>query len=142
MYQRIKELFFKYKEVISYLFFGVLTTAVDFLSYLLFTRVLSMGDELSNIIAQVVAIIFAFVTNKLFVFEDKTDSKEKLFGQFLKFVSLRTATLILNAALFRLLAVALGIHDIIAKALVSVLVIILNYVFSKLIVFKSKEKKK
>ena len=142
MYQRIKELFFKYKEVISYLFFGVLTTAVDFLSYLLFTRVLSMGDELSNIIAQVVAIIIAFVTNKLFVFEDKTDSKEKLFGQFLKFVSLRTATLILNAALFRLLAVALGIHDIIAKALVSVLVIILNYVFSKLIVFKSKEKKK
>lgn len=142
MYQRIKELFFKYKEVISYLFFGVLTTAVDFLSYLLFTRILSMGDELSNIIAQVVAIIFAFVTNKLFVFEDKTDSKEKLFGQFLKFVSLRTATLILNAALFRLLAVALGIHDIIAKALVSVLVIILNYVFSKLIVFKSKEKKK
>ena len=142
MYQRIKELFFKYKEVISYLFFGVLTTAVDFLSYLLFTRVLSMGDELSNIIAQVVAILFAVVTNKLFVVVDKTDSKEKLFGQFLKFVSLRTATLILNAALFRLLAVALGIHDIIAKALVSVLVIILNYVFSKLIVFKSKEKKK
>lgn len=142
MYQRIKELFFKYKEVISYLFFGVLTTAVDFLSYLLFTRVLSMGDELSNIIAQVVAIIFAFVTNKLFVFEDKTDSREKLFGQFLKFVSLRMATLILNAALFRLLAVALGIHDIVAKALVSVLVIILNYVFSKLIVFRSKEKKK
>ena len=140
MITKIKELFLKYKEVISYIFFGVLTTAVDFVSYWFFTRMLHLDESLSNVLSQVVAILFAYVTNKLFVFEDKTNSLKMLIVQFAKFVSFRLVTLVLNTALFFLMHDICKINDIVTKASVSVIVIILNYVFSKLFVFKKGDK--
>ncbi|MBQ4116484.1 MAG: GtrA family protein [Clostridia bacterium] len=140
MINKIKDLLIKYKEVISYLFFGVLTTAVDFVSYYILTRFLSLDEGFSNVLAQFLAIIFAYVTNKLFVFEDKTNTIKSLIIQFGKFFSLRLVTLVLNTVLFVIMIDKMGINDIVTKAIVSVIVIILNYVFSKLIVFKAKEK--
>lgn len=140
MINKIKDLLIKYKEVISYLFFGVLTTAVDFVSYYILTRLLSLDEGFSNVLAQFLAIVFAYVTNKLFVFEDKTNTIKSLIIQFGKFFSLRLVTLVINTVLFIIMIDKLGINDMITKAIVSVIVIILNYVFSKLIVFKAKEK--
>lgn len=142
MIQKIKELLIKHKEKISYLFFGVLTTAVDFVTYFILTRFLLLNEDLSNVISQILAILFAYVTNKIFVFEDKTDNFKELIIQFSKFCSLRLVTLILNSVMFTLMNQKLGINDIVTKVIVSVIVIILNYVFSKLIVFKTKEKQK
>lgn len=142
MIQKIKELLIKHKEKISYLFFGVLTTAVDFVTYFILTRILLLNEDLSNVISQILAILFAYVTNKIFVFEDKTDNFKELIIQFSKFCSLRLVTLILNSVMFTLMNQKLGINDIVTKVIVSVIVIILNYVFSKLIVFKTKEKQK
>ena len=138
--QKIKDLLLKYKEVISYLFFGVLTTAVDFVSYYILTRVFRLDEGVSNVLAQFFAILFAYVTNKLFVFEDKTNDFKSLIIQFGKFFSLRLVTLVLNSVMFIIMIDKLGINDIVTKVIVSVIVIILNYVFSKLIVFKGKEK--
>lgn len=140
MIKTIKDLLIKYKEIISYLFFGVLTTAVDFVSYYILTRFLHLDEGFSNVLAQFLAIVFAYVTNKLFVFEDKSNGFKSLVIQFGKFFSLRLVTLVLNSILFIVMIDKMGINDIITKAIVSVIVIILNYVFSKLIVFKSKEK--
>ena len=140
MIQKTRDLLIKYKEVISYLFFGVLTTAVDFVSYYILTRFLSLDEGFSNVLAQFLAIIFAYVTNKLFVFEDKTNTIKSLIIQFGKFFSLRLVTLVLNTVLFVIMIDKMGINDIVTKAIVSVIVIILNYVFSKLIIFKAKEK--
>lgn len=133
---KIKELFKTHREIISYIFFGALTTFVDFATYIVLTRFLSLNEDLSNVISQAVAIIFAFIVNKLFVFEDKENNVKAVMGQFLKFTSLRLTTLFLNSALFFVMTELININDIITKALVSVIVIILNYIFSKLLVFK------
>ena len=140
MIKKIKDLLIIYKEIISYLFFGVLTTAVDFVSYYILTRFLNSDEGFSNVLAQFLAILFAYVTNKLFVFEDKTNNFKSLLIQFGKFFSLRLVTLVLNSVMFIVMIDKLGINDIVTKVIVSVIVIILNYVFSKLIVFKGKEK--
>ena len=133
---KLKELFKTHREIISYIFFGALTTFVDFATYIVLTRFLSLNEDLSNVISQAVAIIFAFIVNKLFVFEDKENNVKAVMGQFLKFTSLRLTTLFLNSALFFVMTELININDIITKALVSVIVIILNYIFSKLLVFK------
>ena len=142
MVESVKNLIKKYKEVISYLFFGVLTTAVDFVSYYALTRILLLDEGLSNVIAQLVAIIFAYITNKLYVFEDKSRDLKTLALQFGKFFSCRLVTLLINALMFKVMIDYMNIHDMVTKAIVSVVVIILNYVFSKLLVFTKKGKEK
>ena len=140
MIEKIKELYAKHKEIIVYVIFGVLTTAVDFATYILLTRLFSMNEDASNVIAQIVAIIFAFFTNKLYVFNDKSMKMRDVLSQFAKFASVRLVTLVLNSGLFFVMN-KMGINDIITKAVVSVIVIILNYIFSKLIVFRKKADK-
>ena len=139
MSQKIKALYTKYREAVIYIIFGVLTTAVDFVTYILLTRLNVFDENVSNVISQAAAILFAFVTNKIFVFNDKTNGIKELTLQLFKFVSLRLITLGLNSILFYFMIDMLKINDIITKALVSVIVIILNYVFSKLIVFTKKK---
>ena len=133
---KIKELFKTHREIISYIIFGALTTFVDFATYITLTRFLSLNEDLSNVISQAVAIIFAFIVNKIFVFEDRENNLKAVIYQFAKFTSLRLTTLFLNSALFFVMTELININDIVTKALVSVVVIILNYIFSKLLVFK------
>lgn len=139
MIEKAKELYLRHREMISYLFFGALTTAVDFVSYYALTRFLSVGENLANILSQIIAIIFAFFTNKLYVFEDKKTDVRSLLSQFVSFASLRCVTLVLNSLLFTVMLDYLKINDIVTKVIISVIVIILNYIFSKLIVFKKKK---
>lgn len=127
------------KEIIVYTIFGVLATAVDFGSYILMTRVFKLDEHFSNILAQFLAIIFAFFTNKLFVFNDKELKWKTLSVQFGKFVSLRLITLALNSVLFSFMVEKFNTNDLLSKIVVAVIVVILNYIFSKLIIFKHKE---
>lgn len=127
------------KEIIVYTIFGVLATAVDFGSYILMTRVFKLDEHFSNILAQFLAIIFAFFTNKLFVFNDKELKWKTLSVQFGKFVSLRLITLALNSVLFSFMVEKFNTNDLLSKIVVAVIVVILNYIFSKLIIFKRKE---
>ena len=141
MIKKAYSLMIKYKELIVYGVFGVLATVVDFGSYFALTRLFSINEHLSNILAQIIAILFAFFTNKFFVFNDRNCNAKAFFAQFAKFVSFRLVTLFINSALFSLMIEVLHINDIITKVFVAIIVVVLNYVFSKLFIFK-KEKGK
>ena len=123
------------KETIIYVIFGILTTIVDFVAFGILYYTFNIGEIISNTIAWVLAVAFAFITNKLFVFESKSFQSKKLIKEIISFVSSRVITLLLTN-LFLLCARFLGTNMMFAKALISVIVIILNYVFSKLFVFK------
>ena len=137
----IKKLYKKYRELIIYGVFGVLATVVDFGSYLILTRLLNADEHFSNVAAQIIAMIFAFFTNKFYVFGDKDCKAKHVLIQFLEFISLRIVTIIINSAMFSFMIEMFNLNDILTKTFVAVVVIILNYVFSKLIVFKKKEDK-
>ena len=136
MINTLKDILKKHREIISYVIFGALTTLVDFVTYIFLTRVFSLNEDLANVFSQIVAIIFAFIVNKLYVFEDKEKNLRAIIFQFLKFSSLRLITLTLNSLIFFVMTEFTTINDIIVKAFVSIIVIILNYIFSKLLVFK------
>ena len=124
------------KETIIYIIFGVLTTIVDFVSFGVLYYSFNMDKVIANTIAWVLAVVFAYITNKLFVFESKSFEPIKLFKEITSFVSSRIITLLLTNV-FLVFAGILGINMLIAKAIISIAVIILNYVFSKLFVFTS-----
>lgn len=166
--EKIKQLFFKFKEIILYIIFGVLTTLVNWAVYAVTIPAFSAafnGEEvmftvfggditydvfamfLANVIAWIAGVVFAFVTNKLFVFESKSWKPSVALREFWLFVAARLITGVmewflpsvlfsigLNQAIF-------GVKGFAAKLVVSIIVIILNYVFSKLIIFRKKNGK-
>lgn len=155
----IKKLIRQYYEVIAYLFWGVMSTVVSWGSYTLFAILLdkqngtwsflglhmSVKVLIANILSWVCAVLFAFVTNKLWVFRSKSWEPAVAWPEFVKFISARVVTGILEIAGVPLLVglglnqTIFGIEGIVAKMLVSVLVVLLNYVFSKLFIFKEKK---
>ncbi|MDD6807652.1 MAG: GtrA family protein [Oscillospiraceae bacterium] len=140
--KKISELTIKYKEILVYLIFGVLTTIVSWSTYALFVSLLNLSIEVSNTLSWVCAVLFAFVTNKFFVFESKNKNLKTIFKEFLTFVSSRFLTGVIEIFGVPILvniglgATIFGIDGMVAKVLISVIVVILNYIFSKLIVFK------
>jgi putative flippase GtrA len=136
---KIKELLIKYKELLSYLIFGVLTTLVNLAAFWAFTKI--FGEELylvNNAIAWVVGVIFAFVTNKLFVFESKSWKGAIVVPELGGFFLARVATGAVDMLLMWLLIDVVLMGDMPAKILVNVIVIVLNYVASKLWIFRKK----
>lgn len=128
------------KETILYLIFGVLTTLTDWLTYA-WMRHIGISYQLSTIGSWAAAVAFAFVTNKLFVFESKDLRPATLWKETVSFVACRVAT-----GLFTLLAMiamvdGLGItQDMICKVIVSAISLVLNYILSKLFIFKKPSK--
>lgn len=162
----MKKLWEKYKEIVLYIIFGVLTTLVNWITYALTEPPLStalVGDKvlvstayftltnetlaifLANVIAWVAGVLFAFVTNKIWVFESKSWKVSVALKEFWLFVAARLITGVLEwfgvplLVAIGLSAALFGVEGFVAKILVSVIVVILNYVFSKLIIFKKKK---
>ncbi len=126
----------KYKEVILYLFFGVLTTVVSFVSYYLCSELLHIHYLISNIISWIFAVIFAYITNRIWVFESKSTGLKAIFKEMFAFVNCRLLSGVIDMVVMFLLVDSLNINDLYAKLFTQVIVVILNYVFSKLIIFK------
>lgn len=124
----------KYQEVISYLVFGVLSTAVNFAVYFLVN--LFAPGIVANIPAWVAAVAFAFVTNKAFVFEDGGWDKATLWPQLRDFTAARIFSLILEEGVFLLFAQLLHLPEAWVKVAGQVLVVVTNYITGKLFVFK------
>ena len=135
----IKRLFFKYKELIAYGFFGVCTTVINTLAYMLLFDVLGVPNVVSTIIAWVLAVSFAYVTNRRWVFESKVSGREAVTREALKFFEMRAATGVLDVAIMFVAVDLLHMNGDIWKLISNVIVIILNYLASKLIVFKKHE---
>ncbi len=138
----MKKLFEKYREIIMYLIFGVLTTLVSLLSYSLFVSLLSLSITAASALSWVISVTFAFVTNKLFVFLSRSREKKTVLKELVSFFLARgisgVVEIFLPELLFKVgLSFSLfGVKGLVSKIIVNVIVIILNYIFSKLWVFK------
>ena len=138
MIEKLRSLIEKYWDVLSYLFFGVLTTVVNYLIYLPVYNFCGLSAALSNMIAWVGAVIFAFLTNKPFVFRSHDWSAKTVVPELTKFVSCRIASGVLETVILFLAVDCLNWNGNIWKLVTQVLVIIINYVGSKLLVFRKK----
>lgn len=122
------------KETFLYLIFGILTTIINIVSFFLFNKLFSY--KLSNTIAFILAIVFAYITNKKYVFESKKEEKTEIIKEFIFFIVSRLFTFVLDMLLMVLFIEGLFVNVLISKVLVNVVVIILNYILSKKLVFK------
>ena len=144
---KLADLYEEHKEGMRYLLFGVLTTLVNivvsaFTYYIVFKNLSEeIKVNLSTIIAIIVAWIFAYITNKLYVFESKTSNFKELMKEIISFIGCRLATAIVEIGLMNLLVTALQFNYMLMKILVNIYIIILNFIFSKLIIFKKKRGK-
>ena len=130
----------KYWDIISYLFFGVLTTLVNYFIYFPLYNWLRLSATVSNLIAWIFAVAFAYLTNKPFVFKSRDWSKETVIPELTKFVGCRLGSGALETAIIWLTVDMLQWNGNLMKIFFSVLVVALNYVGSKWLVFAKKEK--
>ena len=136
----IKDLYFEFKEIINYLVFGVLAMVVNFVSYYIFARIFNIDEVVSSGLSWFCSVLFAYITNKLFVFDSKTEGKKGLLKEAISFFLARIVSGILcDVGTFALMVKVLHINDIVSKVVTQVMVVIMNYVFSKFFVFKKKE---
>ena len=136
--KKIKELYLKYKEIINYLIVGVLTTLISLVVYYICVcTFLNPEDkiqlQIANILSWIAGVTFAYFTNRKYVFESKEINKVKEAG---KFVLSRVLTLLMDMIIMYLGVTVLHLNDKIFKLISQVVVIVSNYVFSKLFVFK------
>ena len=139
---KIRTIFKKYQEQISYLFFGGCTTLVSIVSYYICAHPLGLNINLSTALSNIIAIIFAYITNRLWVFKDKATTKAGIIREILSFLAARAATFVLDMLIMFVFADKLQLPDMPVKVISTIIVIILNYVASKLFVFKKEQSKK
>ena len=138
MGEKILSLIRKHYDVLSYLFFGVLTTVVNYVIYLPCYNLLGLSAVVSNLIAWVVAVAFAYLTNKPFVFRSHDWSAKTVIPELTKFVSCRVASGAAESVILLLTVDILHWNGNVWKLITSVLVVVLNYIGSKLLVFRKK----
>lgn len=153
MINKIKQLLIRYKELIIYVLFGVLTTVVNLLVFAVFNRLL--GDErylITNAVAWLAAVTFSYITSKLWVFESKSWELKVFLKEVTTFFAARVVTLFIEEAGLYILVDLVGFSKyslnffglsiggaLIAKAAIAVVVVVVNYIFSKLVIFKKKK---
>lgn len=132
----MRKLLEHYRELISYGFWGVATTVVNYIVYFLCTRALDIDPVASNVAAWCAAVAFAYVVNKIFVFESRSWQRSVVFREVWQFVSARIVSGGLETLGMFVFVTLLQFHDGIVKVALSVLVVLANYVLSKCIVFR------
>ena len=137
MVEKVRALLVKYRDVLVYLIFGGLTTAVNCVVYLPCHYLLGFSASVSNVIAWVAAVIFAFLTNKPFVFRSHDWSAKTVIPELTKFVGCRIGSGVLETAIIFLTVDCMNWNGNAMKLCTSVLVVVLNYIASKLLVFRN-----
>ena len=138
MFGMLKALFAKHYDILVYLVFGILTTAVNYLVYLPCYNLLHLSSSVSNVIAWAAAVVFAYVTNKPFVFRSHDWSAKTVIPELTRFVGTRLGSGGLETLILFAFVDVMGMNGNLWKLLTSVLVVILNYLGSKLLVFRRK----
>ena len=121
------------KELFSYIVFGILTTLVNIITYLFFTRIFGINYLLSNIFAWILSVLFAYVTNRIWVFESRNTN---IIKEISLFFGGRLFSGIFDVGLMYVFIEILSVNDFISKIIIQIIVVVLNYLISKLIVFK------
>lgn len=134
--EKVKALIMKYRSLILYAFFGVLTTLVNMAAYWLCFDVLGIPNVPATVIAWVLAVSFAFITNKLWVFESRSFDGKTLGREIPAFFGARLLTGLLDVGIMYAAVDVMGWNAMVWKLISNVIVIVLNYVASKLVIFK------
>lgn len=133
---RLKFYLNKYRSVLLYLFFGVLTTVVNLAIYFFFTKGLHVNYLISNGVAWAGAVLLAYVTNRIWVFESRKSGVYEIFTEFFLFIGGRVASGLGETFILWAGVQVLGLPDGMVKLAASIFVVISNYVISKLVVFR------
>lgn len=136
MLNKLKNLIRRYWAPLSYLFFGVLTTVVNYAVYLPCYNLFHLSASVSNAVAWAIAVVFAYLTNKPFVFRSRDWSAKTVLPEFVRFVGCRVASGVLETGILLIFVDLLGQNGNVWKIITSVLVVALNYLSSKLLVFR------
>lgn len=134
---KITEALRKNKQLLLYLFFGICTTAINTICYWLLYDVLMLSNIVSTILAWLVAVVFAFVTNKILVFESKRTNATERINEVISFFGCRLLTGILDVAIMAVFVDMLQWNGLFWKLLSNIIVTIINYIASKFLIFKS-----
>lgn len=135
---RLKKQYQKYKDMIFYGVFGLLTTAVNILTYWVMSHPMKMSTGWSTVVAWALAVLFAYVTNRKWVFHSNADSRAKVAKEITSFFGCRLVTGMIDWSLMFICVELMLWDDMMVKIVTNVIVIILNYIFSKLLVFGDK----
>lgn len=137
--RRWQPLYQKHKAVLLYLLFGGLTTVISIGTFWVGHNVLQLNEHLANVISWVLAVLFAFLTNRVWVFSAPTNSTKAFLGQLFRFYGGRLTTLGIEEILLFVFITVLKINGLVVKVGAQVVVLILNYIVSKWFVFKNKK---
>lgn len=138
--KKLANFYREHLEGMRYLICGALATVVNVVSYSLFFYLVNLDNAISNVVAWVIAAIFAYLTNKFIVFETTQDSKGKLVKEIISFFSCRLFTLAIDEAIMIITVDKLGINAVLMKIFANIIVIIVNYILSKVLIFKKDKK--
>ena len=133
--ETIRRLWKKYREVLLYLIFGGLTTLVNIVAYFVADSVLHMATVPATAVAQVLAVLFAYVTNKKYVFKSETHGAKELLREMGSFFACRAVSFVLDIGIMWLTVDNLGWPNMLMKIISNVIIIVVNYVASKLLIF-------
>ena len=133
------DMYRKYEEGINYLIFGFLAFVLNYLLYYLFAGVLDIHHLVSTVLSWALTVVFAYWTNRTFVFKSKNKDAKSLRDEFVAFISARIATELLEVGLMFLMVDCVDLNEFISKFVCQVLVIVANYFLSKLWIFKEKK---
>ena len=135
----LKNLLEKYRDMIAYLIFGVLTTVINIVVYWAAAHVLHIPTVPSTVIAWIAAVLGAYLTNRKWVFHSEASGKKEILQEVLRFFAARLATGIFDWVFMYVTVDRMGWNDVAMKVIANVVVIISNYVLSKLVVFRKKK---
>lgn len=132
----VKELLKKYKDMILYIVFGVLTTVVNILVFYISSHMLNLPTTVSTVIAWFLSVLFAYLTNRKWVFDSQVNNSKEFVKEIISFYVSRAATGAIDLLCMFVFVDVLHFNDVLIKTASNILVVILNYVASKWIIFK------
>ena len=138
--KKLADWYRKHQEGMRYLIFGALSTVVNIVSYALLYYLFHISNAVSNILAWIIAATFAYITNKLYVFDSKVNNKKELLKEIVYFYGCRLFTLAIDEGIMILAVDRFKWNEILMKIVANIIVIILNFIFSKILIFRKQEK--
>ena len=138
--KKLADWYRKHQEGMRYLIFGALSTVVNIVSYALLYYLFHISNAVSNILAWIIAATFAYITNKLYVFDSKVNNKKELLKEIVYFYGCRLFTLAIDEGIMILAVDRFKWNGILMKIVANIIVIILNFIFSKILIFRKQEK--
>ena len=139
--KKLADWYRNHQEGMRYLIFGALTTLVNIVAYAVFYYIFHISNGVSNVIAWIIGATFAYITNKFYVFNSKVNTKTELLKEIVYFYGCRLITLAIDEGIMIVAVDKLGWNALLMKIIANIIVIILNFIFSKILIFKKNKRK-